>query len=649
MRVRSSLVLLLLLAAPVAATHNPCPPEDCPELTSPIPGPILSGTLTFTQLDVDIDAVDGLAVTGMAFSFANPANVSADMRLRLPIPGPLVSVNLTVGDKFLEGTVQERQAAQTTYNEATAAGRSAVLIAYDSPGLVQLDINLPGASTGTLRLAYAQSVARAAGEFVYRLPLSGLGVAPETARIDFSAADRDTIVGLRFPALALEAIGTTQGTFQGDLPAGKDVVAVWGDANSAVESTLILAKTPGQEGTALAVLCAGTQEVLVRDVVFVLDTSGSMEGTKIVAAREALRAELGRLSPLDRYDVVAFDSHVENYRNGLSEPTSSAIAADQQRVGAELADGGTDIDGGLQEALRILADGEGTLPMVVFLTDGLPSAGVTDHDQIIERFRAANTRHAVIEVVPIGLDADHTFLADLALRSGGLYLPVTGNDPLLQGRLERILDVVAHAQLADVRVTADNLDVLLDAPGVAYEDGCLRVGLSGEFPATGDVAVTLTGRGAQGAVVQTFTFSMATTPVHAAAASLWGEAYIAHLLSEERVENLNHRIAIIDAAVEHRQLSPYTSWIIADLETATVPRESAVAYGPNPTATASGSSHSAPSMASTTYSSPAGADSAFRDEETGKTDATTTPGFDVTLLIAAVLGIALAARRRPRP
>jgi Ca-activated chloride channel family protein len=650
----ATLLLASLAGLPSAtANHMPCPPDDCTPLVPRTTMPILAGHVTITDLQLDVNAVDGLAVTRISLTIENNDPTDAELDVAMPMAGPLMAVNLTLDGRVLEGRVEEVGQARTDYSQAQQQGKSAVLIEQAAEHLIRLRVNLPTGQDGVLRLAYAEKVARASGASVYRFPLASIGLAPSEASVSFNVADAAGVVDLRFPELALTA-GAAGSVFSGQLPDAQDLVAVWASSDAGLHSSLLLGQAAGQEGIGLATLCAGNLPTLARDVVFVLDTSGSMNGPKIVSAREALKLQLAALSKMDRYDVVTFDDQVITYHADLVTSTRSNIEADEARVLQEVADSGTDIDAGLQQALAIVNDGTSTVPMVVFLTDGLPSSGVTDHDQIIQRFRDSNHRHAIIEVVPIGLDADRTFLADLALRSGGMFVPVDANDVNLTDRIGRILDVVGHVQLADVTVSADGLDVTMDAHGVAYEDDCLTVALGGTFPASGDVTLHVKGKSSDGAFDRTFTFAAADLKAHAAVASPWGEMQVAHLLSQERVEGKDLRDEIVQTAIDLRQLTPYTAWIIADTQAPPQPTglEDAAAngasyqYSPSAPQATPPYPNSAVNYAMSTGSASNGASQPGpQGTSTSAGNSTPAPGMVVGV---ALLAAALVARRLGR-
>jgi hypothetical protein len=251
--------------------------------------------------------------------------------------------------------------------------------------------------------------------------------------------------------------------------------------------------------------------------------------------------------------------------------------------------------------------------------------GVTDHQAIITRFVEANTRNARLHVVPIGLDADYTFLADLALRSGGSFTPLDPADGRLALRLERLYDLVGHSLVRDVEATLAGIDAVDVRPRVLpdlAEDRCLRVLFRANWTGADDLTLRVAGRDADGPVSLEFSFPRPAVLERPAVSALWGRAQVDDLLSLERMGAAS-RSAVVENATAFRQLSPYTSWVIVDSAQSALAQDAAGAA--SGTRYASGSGASGPGQGTTQ-----------------------TPGLGAPVLAAAVLLVAWAARRRQR-
>jgi Ca-activated chloride channel family protein len=638
------LVLLLgaLLATPVQAHHAVgCAPDQCLPIV-PLPDvPYVRGAVGFESFSADVRIQDVLATTSLRLELDNPGSSATEVEVSLPLPdaASLVAFNLSWDGHLIEGRVRERGVAQQQYVNATSQGRDAALLQQADRHLVSLLVNVNPGESRILQARYVEPVPLAAGHRVYRLPLSSLEPAPEELHVDVSVSSRHGVEGLRAPQLPVP-VADGRGSLDLFAPSAiKDLVLMWGE-EGAVRSMLVAADDPALGVTEYwAQLCADG-EPLPRDIVFVLDQSGSMSGLKIEEGRQTLVAALETLHETDRYSILTFSDGVTPFESSLVPGDASHLATDRTKANAVEAVGSTNIDAALQEAFRQLNAVESArLPMVVFMTDGLPTSGITAHDQIIERAMASNLRHAPIHVVPIGLDADHTFLADLALRSGGAFVDVGAPDALMSDHLGRLMQVIAGAVVKDPVLTVAGLQVegtvLPRVLPPLYADSCLDIRFRGN--GVGPIRLKLTGIGAAGPVLHEATFTFSDVPVEPAVSALYGRAVVADLLAIERLEPSSAlRAAIIANATALSQLTPYTAWVLAD-ESPRTP-----AAGGSATGTMTGSAGSQTQYVGVGNSGTQGLDG--RDD--ADADDNQTPGPGWLALVAVVAAVALALRRR---
>lgn len=657
-------VLLAALLAPTAQA-NGCTPEECIPIVPFLDVPYLEGQVAFERFAVTVTVRDAVAVTALELTVRNEGTQAVQAHVNLPLPdgAAVLGFNLTVGDKLLVGRMLEKGAAQEEYNNAVAVGVDAALLTQADKRLVALDLNVAPGESRVLRAAYAEAVPLAGGARVYRLPLEQLDPRP-------AAFDIAVDVSSRLGAMDLKAIGLTM-----DLPGGKghattlpatpqDLLLTWREEAGARSS--LVAAAPLDDGATyvLGTICLDGAP-LGRDVAFILDQSGSMSGLKIEEARQALVAAIGTVTPIDRFTVVPFSDGAVPFDSSLQSGTSSKVSSAQSRAAALGIEGGTNIDAALQEAFRQLGSSGARLPMVVLLTDGLPTVGVTDHEEIIRRAETANDRDAPIIVVPIGLDADYTFLADLALRSGGAYVDPGAPDAQLSDRLARLAQVLAGPVASDVALTIDGAEPGSIFPKVlppVYAEDCLEV----RFRSDGDDAITvhLQGTGGEGPVSVTQVFVAADVPVQPAVRNLWGQAVVAELLSQERAaETASLQLALKQSVIANATafgvLTPYTAWVLADDQPAPQPvsQEAAGAATMSYSGAATGTHTQASSPQGGTGSSAlrsaydvddtAGSQAQNAASATGDTGkASKTPGIGPVAVLVVLALAALAVRRR---
>ncbi|XP_061430048.1 inter-alpha-trypsin inhibitor heavy chain H5 [Lethenteron reissneri] len=202
-----------------------------------------------------------------------------------------------------------------------------------------------------------------------------------------------------------------------------------------------------------------------KDVVFVIDTSGSMIGTKIGQTKDAMQTILKELRTGDRFNVVTFSERVRVWRPGrMVEVTRDAVRDARKYIYLASPAGGTNINAALLTGARLLArpaaPADDRVSLLVFLTDGQPTAGDTDRVAIVTQARAAAAQgRFCIFSLGFGADADFALLDALAAGSCGVARRVyDGADASAQ--LKGFYDEIGTPVLTDVRV--------------AYPDGGVR-------------------------------------------------------------------------------------------------------------------------------------------------------------------------------
>jgi Ca-activated chloride channel family protein len=216
-------------------------------------------------------------------------------------------------------------------------------------------------------------------------------------------------------------------------------------------------------------------------VAFVLDRSGSMGGSKIRLAREAVRQALGMLRRDDRFALVVYDEAV----NVVVDSTPAAAEARRnalKRLEEVDARGSTDLAGGWQAGCEQVAPHLAEEPpgRCLLLTDGLANVGVTDAEELAARAAALRPRHIVTSTFGVGADFDEDLLQRLAEQSGGhfYFIEQPAQIPdLLTSELGEALEVVARGASVAVQVAAGVKAEPLTRLEWCPTDGGIRVGL----------------------------------------------------------------------------------------------------------------------------------------------------------------------------
>lgn len=283
-------------------------------------------------------------------------------------------------------------------------------------------------------------------------------------------------------------------------------------------------------------------------------------------AKEALRFILGQLGEDDRFSIVSFDHQIEAFSRELRPAESNAIREAMDYVNYLTDRGDTDIDGALTTGLDILARSRRpwATQVIIFLTDGLPTAGVTDETYIREDVRRANDGlGASVHVFGVGYDVNTHLLDGIAAENRGAVTYVEPGQSL-EAALTTFYAQIARPLLADVTITFEGMEVEAVYPQALPD---LFVGsslvLTGKYSGASElVTVRLSGRTPQGR--KEYTYDLEIGSGDAFVPRLWATRRVGELLDRVRVEGETEALVeeIRALGLAFGLVTPYTTTII---------------------------------------------------------------------------------------
>ncbi|WP_259402624.1 VIT domain-containing protein [Microbispora sp. H10670] len=342
----------------------------------------------------------------------------------------------------------------------------------------------------------------------------------------------------------------------GEAAGGEAAGGEAGDASETPEGTFVLTLLPPPEDTARSA---------PRDVVLLLDRSGSMTGWKMVAARRAAARIVDTLTRHDRFAVLSFDSVVERaFPGGLVEGTDRNRYRAVEHLARLGARGGTEMLAPLEEALRLLGERDDDLPgepardrVLVLVTDGQ----VGNEDEILERVgpRLGGTR---VHTVGIDRAVNAGFLGRLALLGSGRCELVESEDRLDEA-MEHIHRRIGSPLVTDVSVRAEGVDLV---PGTVTHAGSLYPGVplvvTGRYRGGAAGALTVHGRTADG---RTWEERVEGRPARdGAARAVWARAHLRTLEDRYAVGDRSLEQQIIDISLRFGVLCRFTAFVAVD-------------------------------------------------------------------------------------
>lgn len=584
MRLRN-LLLALLLALPAveAAAQGIIVPGPCRDCRRPWVPPARISPLPIESVTLDTKIVGQVATTHVTQVFRNPHDAILEGTYFFPIPSDASITEFAIwdGDRRLVGEVRSREEARRIYDAIVRRVRDPGLLEYAGENLFQASIfPINPRSTKKLEITYTQVLRAEAGTVAYRYPLGvGRNAAPVervAGRVEIEGAGGLRAVYSPSHEVDVSRRGDRRAlvSFEARGEEGRrDLQLFYSLSEAAVGASLLTYREPGKDGYFLLLLAPRSEtvqrEYAAKDVVFVLDVSGSMrdEG-KIDKAKRALQFGIRGLNPADRYNVIAFSGEARLMEEGLIRADAAGIRRGISFVDGIRATGGTNINEALTTAFAQFPR-EGTRPkLLVFLTDGLPTVGETDPDRILANVRAARRDGMRLFSFGVGYDVNTRLLDRVAAENGGTADYVEPQEDL-ERKVSGFFDKVNHPVLTDLRLDmgAVRTDLVYprDLPDL-FRGG--QVALVGRYRNEAELrGVTLRLTGTAGTVRQTFTYPGQAFPrraeTHDFLPRLWATRRVGWLMEQIRTngESRELREEVTELGTRYGIVTPYTSYL----------------------------------------------------------------------------------------
>ncbi|HEV2148521.1 MAG TPA: VIT and VWA domain-containing protein, partial [Longimicrobiaceae bacterium] len=463
-RILSALLLALAFAPASLPAQGTIVPERCRDCGRPID---LPASLPVESVKIDTRIEGQVATTHVTQVFRNETGATLEGTYLFPIPSDASVSEFAIwdGNRRLVGEVRSREEARRIYDSIVRRRRDPGLLEYAGENLFQASIFpiLPR-STKKLELVYTQVLKAENGTVGYRYPLGiGRNAAPVervSGRVEVRAGkgvrtlyspshevDVRRSDGDRRAAVSFETDGRRE---------RRDFQLFYDLAEGEVGLSLFTYREPGKDGYFLLLLTprsdAAGREYAAKDVVYVLDTSGSMtEEGKMEKARRALIFGLRGMGPEDRFNVVAFSGDTRLMETGLIRADRAGKERGIRFVEGLRAVGGTNINDALVTGLRQFQGGGERPQLLVFLTDGLPTVGETTPERIVENARRARRGNVRLFTFGVGYDVNTRLLDRIAAENGGTAEYVEPREDL-EVKVSAFFDKVNHPVLTDLRL-----------------------------------------------------------------------------------------------------------------------------------------------------------------------------------------------------
>ncbi len=586
---------------PIVCDIRPCRPIPRPR---PVPVP---NALPVKSIELDTKIVGQVATTRVEQVFRNDTPYTLEGTYFFPIPETASIIEFAIWEngKKLVGEVRTREEARRIYDSIVRRQKDPGLLEYAGKNLFQASIfPIPPNSDKKLELTYSEVLKAESGTVAYRYPLgTGRNIWARPAPVSFSRNEERRIVR---PGVVPQKFGIVSGKIEivgkdalrniyspshqidvknkGETGASvsfetnsndNDFQLFYGLSNNDFGISLLTYREAGKDGYFLLQLSPKDnlteRELINKDIVFVLDTSGSMsdEG-KLEKARSALLFGVRNLHGGDRFNVINFAGEEHLMENNLISANAAGKKRGEDFVSHLTPSGGTNINDSLQAALRQF-DSTDRPKLLVFMTDGLPTVGESNVEKIIKNAQSVRVENLRLFTFGVGYDVNTSLLDKLAAENSGeaTYIEPKEN---LEVKISNFFTKVNSPVLTNLELDfgAVQTELLYPQKMTDIFKGT-QLTLIGRYKNASDIEnATLQLQGKTGKEIRTFKYTNLDFPMRAVKNDflprLWATRRVGWLIEQIRSNGEQKELCdeVVDLGTRYGIVTPYTSYLATD-------------------------------------------------------------------------------------
>jgi Ca-activated chloride channel family protein len=567
------------------------------------------------QTNVEIEVTGLVARASVNQHFSNPGTEWVEGVYVFPLPetAAVDHLRIIIGERRIEGMIQERGLAKKTFTAAKKQGRRASLLEQERPNMFTVSVaNIGPGERVSIEIEYQETLRFNQGRFHLHFPMvvgpryipghplpvtefipavNGHGWAlntdqvPDASRITppVQHPDQGLInpVSLQinvfagFPLARLTSryhpILTTQNQ-QGvytitlkdeDVPGNRDFELIWEPKVGQTPKAVVFTETKSDEMYSLIMVLPPTVDIVdhtspSREVIFVIDTSGSMYGTSIEQAKAAVTQALNRLSSQNRLNIIQFNSITQALFSSSRAANQNTIRQATRYVAGLTAEGGTEMLPALKKALQPEGD-TNRLRQVIFITDG-QIGNETELFQVVQQ----QLRHSRLFTIGIGSAPNSYFMRKAAEFGGGTFTYI-GKATEVQERMNQFFQKLEHPAMSNIHVASSPSSLIELVPERVpdlYMGEPVMIAMK-----TAALPDRLTITGQVGQTPWKTLLSLKAAKEREGIAVYWARQKIESLMNQHignrHTETIRRKI--INLALRHHLVSRYTSLVAVDV------------------------------------------------------------------------------------
>jgi Ca-activated chloride channel homolog len=584
---------------PIVCDVRPCRPIPPPR-PRPVPVPNI---LPIKSINVDVKVNGQVATTHVEQVFRNDSPYTLEGTYFFPIPETASIVEFAIWEngKKLVGEVRSREEARRIYDEIVRRQRDPGLLEYAGKDLFQASIfPIPPNSDKKLELTFSQVLKAESGTVAYRYPLGtgnrawAINQPVPMRNVNYSETKRPDKLGTVSGKIEINAPQALRNIYSpshnidikktGENKAvmtfestGKDqdFQLFYGLSNNDFGMSLMTYREPGKDGYFLMILSPKDKvldsEIAAKDIVFVLDTSGSMadEG-KMEKARSALLFGIKNLRDGDRFNVINFAGEEHLMESGLISADAKGRTRGETFVKKLTPTGGTNINDALRAAMKQF-DSSDRPKLLVFMTDGLPTVGETNVEKIINNAKDIKVDGLRLFTFGVGYDVNTKLLDKIAEENSGTADYIEPKEDLevkVGNFFTKVNSPVLTGLNLDFGSVRTDLVYPRRTPDIFRGTQLTMIGRYKNEDDLKNITFKLTGK--TGKETRTFNYENLAFPIRAEDNNflprLWATRRVGWLMEQIRTngETKEVRDEIVDLGTRFGIVTPYTSYLATD-------------------------------------------------------------------------------------
>ena len=473
----------------------------------PNPGDPYPPLLTVKYHHVDVEINDQVAITKIDQSFYNETNRDVEGEYIFPLPkGASISkFTMYLGNEAIKGKVLDKDEARKIYEEIVRKRKDPALLEYIGRDLFKARVYpIPARGEKRITIDYSQILKLDNGlcEYIYPLNTERFSKDPiKSVKVNITLKSQSRIKTVYSPSHdvivnKIDAHKVEIEYFEDNTRPDKDLVLYYTVSKEDLGLNMIPYRKDEEDGFFLAMITPDaeleSEKIVAKDIIFVLDRSGSMSGEKIEQAKSALERCLNSLNIEDKFEIIFFNDDIEQYKKEIVKASSNTIKEAIMFIHGIDADGGTNINDALITAMKLIKP-DNRPKYLIFLTDGLPTVGIQNISDIVENVNTENANNARLFVFGVGYDVNTRLLDRLSAENKGATEYVKPEEDL-EVKISNFYGKIAYPIMTNLKLECKEVKLMQIYPKILPDlfKGSQLL-LLGRYEGNGKAKLTLSG------------------------------------------------------------------------------------------------------------------------------------------------------------